>query len=119
MAITLTPPAETHARRDGELHPKPSGGRSIDDPQPSTGTPLPPSSDPDFAPPGPDHRIAVGVRLLPRHHAWLVDAAAREGRTVEAFLEGLIRRACAADPLSVRDTRPQEPGQPAGTGRRA
>lgn len=119
MAITLEPPAATHTRRDGELQPKPEAGRAAAEPARRPDEPLPPSADPDFHPPGPDPRIAVTARLLPRHHAWLAGAAAREGRSIEAFLEGLIRQARANDPLTVHDTRPQEPGQPAGSGRRS
>jgi hypothetical protein len=119
MATTLEPPAATHTRRDGELQPKPDTGRAAREPERQPGERLPSSADPDFHPPGPDSRITVTTRLLPRHHAWLAGAAEREGRSIEAFLEGLIRRACANDPLTVRDTRPQEPGQPVGSGRRA
>lgn len=118
MAITLEPPAATHTTRAGELQPRPSNGRAAGEPERSPHDPLPPSADPDHHPSAPDGRIAVTTRLLPHHHAWLAGAAARDGVTIEVCLEALIRRARAADPLAARDTRPQAPGQPAGSGRR-
>jgi hypothetical protein len=117
--ITLDPGQKHHRRgADGELQPKPAAVTAADAAEPKPGEKLPPSADPDFVEGPPPPRATVTITLQPRHHEWLLMAAAREGRTPESMAEALIRQAYAADPLRVRSTLPQGPGQPAGTGRR-
>jgi hypothetical protein len=114
--LQLDPGHKNHRRADGELQPKPS--IVLDAPEPKPGEALPPSADPDFIEGEPAPLPTVTVALQQRHHDWLLQAAARDGRTPEQFVEGLVRQACAADPLRIRNTLPQMPGQPAGTARR-
>jgi hypothetical protein len=113
-------PGQTHHRRgsDGELQPKPAAVGFADEGDPKPGEKLPPSADPDFIDGPPPPRPTLTVTLQQRHHEWLLMAAEREGRSPESFAEALIRQAYAADPLRVRSTLPQGPGQPAGTARR-
>lgn len=118
MAIRLEPPATTHLAEAGEHRPRPSRDAAPDpDGRRPDGT-LPPSADPDYEGPPSIERRRVTCTLLPRHAEWLEAAARREGRTIEAKLEALVREACARDPLRLVDTRPPAPGFPAGTGRR-
>jgi hypothetical protein len=117
--ITLDPGQKHHRRGgDGELQPKPVPVPVEALAEPKPGEPLPPSADPDFVEGPPPLRATVTITLQPRHHEWLLMAAAREGRTPENMAEALIRQAYAADPMRVRSTLPQGPGQPAGTARR-
>jgi hypothetical protein len=113
-------PGQKHHRRgsDGELQPKPVAITAADAPEPQPGQALPPSADPDFVEGPPVPRPTVTITLQDRHHDWLLMAAAREGRSPEHLVEALVRQAYAADPLRVRSTLPQMPGQPAGTARR-
>jgi hypothetical protein len=106
-----------HRRADGELQPLPSLAAAVAA-EPKPGEALPPSADPDFVE-GPAPVLpSVTITLQDRHHAWLLQAAARDGRSPEHFVEGLVRQACAADPARIRNTLPQGLGQPAGTARR-
>jgi hypothetical protein len=114
--LKLDSASARHRRADGELQPIPSQVAPVAEPKP--GEALPPASDPDFLGDAPRVLPAVTVTLQQRHHDWLLQAAAREGRTPEHFVEGLVRQACAADPARIRNTLPQMPGQPAGTARR-
>lgn len=117
MATTTFPidsAAERHKRSDGELQPKPVTGHVVSD-HVIPGEPLPPSADPDFVGAPPVAKQLLMIELQDRHHEWLLQAAARHGRTPEGYVELLVRQACAADPERVRNTIPQQKGQPAGT----
>lgn len=117
MATTtfnLDSAAERHQRRDNELQPRPvpvAPGAA----EPKPGEILPPSADPDFVGAPPVAKQLLMIELQDRHHEWLLQAAARHGRTPEGMVELLVRQACAADPERVRSTIPQQKGQPAGT----
>ena len=120
MATTtfnLDSAAMRHQRSDGELQPKPVTGHVVSD-HAKPGEPLPPSADPDFVGAPPIAKQLLMIELQDRHHEWLLQAAARHGRTPESMVEQLVRQACAADPMRVRNTIPQQKGEPAGTARR-
>lgn len=109
-SVKLDSAASRHRRgNDGELQPIPTAVAPTPEPEPA---------EPEAADIPPAPRPEVTVALQDRHHAWLLDAAAREGRTPASYIEGLVRQACAADPHRIRNTLPQMPGQPAGTARR-
>lgn len=116
MAVTNIElqPGAGHTRQGDELVPKKLNVSLPAEPE----GPLPPSSDPNHEGPPSVEMQAVTALLLPRHHDWLLHAAARDGVTPEKALERLVRAACARDQLWMVDTRPQAPGYGAGTGRR-
>ncbi|MCU0966988.1 MAG: hypothetical protein MUF08_18550 [Burkholderiaceae bacterium] len=107
-SVKLDSAPERHRRADGELQPIPSPATPTRDD----------AAEMEIVDGAPTPRPAVTFTLQQRHYDWLVQAAARDGRTPEHFVEGLVRQACAADPFRVRNTLPQAPGQPAGTARR-
>ncbi|MCU0257029.1 MAG: hypothetical protein MUF60_09805 [Vicinamibacterales bacterium] len=107
-SVKLDSAPARHRRADGELQPIPS---------PATPT-REAEAEMQIVDGAPTPRPEVTIALQQRHHDWLLQAAAREGRSPEHFVEGLVRQACAADPHRIRNTLPQMPGQPAGTARR-
>lgn len=58
------------------------------------------------------------VTLQARHAEYLRERAAAFGETPERHLESILRQFRQLDAWRTTDTRPQGPGQPAGTGRR-